>query len=94
MDKNKETDVEHIQSHTAARAARIAAAHTLETAAAAVRVTPAYLGRIERHGRAPYVLANRLCSLYQCRITVFLYTELGGRTPNTAPRRSHNRRGA
>ena len=60
---------------TEAEAARLNAGFTLERAAKKARVVPAYLRRIELHGRAPYVLAARLASLYQCPITVFLYAK-------------------
>ncbi len=54
-----------------ARLARELAGLTLEDAAKRARVTPGYLATVERQG-APYVLAQRLSKLYDCRIDLFL----------------------
>lgn len=53
-------------------AARSRAGLTLEAAAKSARVTPAYLRSIERHGGASFGLAQRLASIYGCRIDLFL----------------------
>lgn len=45
---------------------------TLKQAARRARVGDSYLRRIELHGGASYVLAQRLARLYQCSIHVFL----------------------
>lgn len=52
--------------------AREDAGFTVEQAAHRARICPAYLRRIERHGRAPYVLAKRLARLYGCPCNLFL----------------------
>ena len=57
---------------TPATLARISAGLTLQGAAWRARINPTYLHRIERQGGAPYVLALRLASLYECPIDVFL----------------------
>ncbi len=60
----------------ARRAARVAHRErlgwTLEQAAHRARVCPIYLQRIEKHGRAPFVLAMRLSRLYSCDCHLFL----------------------
>jgi transcriptional regulator with XRE-family HTH domain len=57
---------------TPAIQAREAAGYTLIQAARRARVSPIYLRRIEKHGKAPYVLACRLRALYGCSIHAFL----------------------
>lgn len=61
------------QARQAARiAAREQAGLTVEQAARRARVGAIYLLRIEKHGRAPFVLATRLARLYGCRCDLFL----------------------
>lgn len=66
-----------------ARAARQAAGLSLQQAARLIRVSPEYLARLERTGRFPYHLAQRLSRQYPCRLEVFLPPP-GGRTPDSA----------
>ena len=53
-------------------AARLAAQMTIEQAARKARVSAPYLLRIERHGRVPFALAQRLTHLYSCRLDLLL----------------------
>lgn len=53
-------------------AARLAAGLSVEAAARRARICPAYLRRVERHGRAPWILANRLSKLLNCSPRLFL----------------------
>lgn len=52
--------------------ARQKAGLTLQQAATRARICPAYLLKIEKSGRAPYVLAMRLSRLYRCPCQLFL----------------------
>ncbi len=63
--------------------ARQDAGLSVPEAARRVRVSPAYLRRIEIHGDAPYVLAVRLANLYRCSANLFLYA-------STAPSKTIN----
>jgi transcriptional regulator with XRE-family HTH domain len=58
---------------TPAEQARIAAGLTVKEAARRARVVPSYLRRVERHGGAPWVLAQRLAFIYNCSANLFLY---------------------
>lgn len=60
--------------------AREAARLTVEQAARQVRICPAYLRRIERHGGATYALAMRLARLYGCSANLFLYPTSEGQS--------------
>jgi len=53
--------------------ARQESGFSLTEAARRARVCPAYLRRIELHGKAPYVLATRLAHLYSCSVNLSLY---------------------
>ena len=48
-----------------------------EAAAQKLRISPRYLRSIERHGNAPYPLAERLSRLYGCPMQTFLYSAKG-----------------
>ena len=66
---------------TEAERARTENGLTLEQAAKRARICTTYLRRVERHGGAPYSLAQRLAGIYGCRIDAFLWA--GGRgTPD------------
>lgn len=61
-----------VETVLVARNARIAAGLTIQAAAKRARITPAYLGGCERKRDFPYILAERLSRIYQCRLDVFL----------------------
>lgn len=52
--------------------ARIQVSLSIPEAAKRLRIGTAYLGRLERTGGWPYVLAERAARLYDCRIETFL----------------------
>lgn len=60
------------QSTYPATSAREAAGLTLEQAAKAARITPAYLRRKEREGGFAQPVASRLARRYGCSLSVFL----------------------
>jgi transcriptional regulator with XRE-family HTH domain len=65
-----------------ARLAREAAGLTLIEAGRRARVSPAYLGQLERTGRFPYHLAQRLLRIYGGGCTLMSFLPQGGRTPD------------
>ena len=61
----------HRHNVTGALAARVKAGFTVNEAARRARIGPRYLRAIERSGKAPWVLARRLASLYACAVDIF-----------------------